>query len=60
MTLDTSFCFLRASGTAEVLTDEAVFMKRGKTITICRFVVWEEEKEKTLAEGEFSLSCLDE
>ena len=60
VTLDTSFRFLRNSMNAEILEAEAVFIKRGKTITMCRSVIREQGKEKALAEGEFSFYCLNE
>ena len=60
VTLDTSFRFLRNSMNAEILEAEAVFIKRGKTITMCRSVIREQGREKALAEGEFSFYCLNE
>lgn len=59
VTVDSSFRFLRNSMTAETLEAEAVFIKRGKTITMCRSVVREKGKDKALAEGEFSFCSLD-
>ncbi len=58
VTLDSSFRFLRNSMSAEVLEAEAVFIKRGKTITMCRSFVREQGSDKVLAEGEFSFYCL--
>ena len=58
-TLDTSFRFLRGSMTDGVVEAEAVYIKRGKTITMCRAFVREPGSDKNLAEGEFSFYRLD-
>lgn len=60
VTLDCSFRYLRGSTGQRELLAEAVFVKRGKTIAICRSTVREEGSDKILAEGEFSFFCLEE
>ena len=59
VTLDTSFRFLRGSMTEGVLEAEAVYIKRGRNITMCRSFVREQGSDKTLAEGEFSFYCME-
>lgn len=60
VTLDSSFRFLRNSMNAEYLEAEAKFIKRGRTITMCRTVIYEPEHRTVLAEGEFSFYCLNQ
>ena len=54
VTLDTSFRYLRNSTTDGIIEAEAVFIKRGRTITMCRVYVREQGSDKNLAEGEFN------
>lgn len=54
VTLDTSFRYLRNSNTDGIIEAEAVFIKRGRTITMCRVYVREQGSDKNLAEGEFN------
>jgi len=45
---------LRNSTTDGIIEAEAVYIKRGRTITMCRAYVREQGSDKNLAEGEFS------
>ncbi len=60
VTLDTTFRYLRSSSTDGILEAEAVYIKRGRTITMCRAYVREQGNNKNLAEGEFSFYCVPE
>ncbi len=60
VTLDTTFRYLRNSTTDGVVEAEAVYIKRGRTITMCRAFVREQGSDKNLAEGEFSFYCVGE
>ena len=57
VTLDTTFRYLRHSATDGIIEAEAVYIKRGRTITMCRAYVREQGSDKNLAEGEFSFYC---
>lgn len=57
VTLDTTFRYLRNSATDGIIEAEAVYIKRGRTITMCRAYVREQGSDKNLAEGEFSFYC---
>lgn len=57
VTLDTTFRYLRNSVTDGIIEAEAVYIKRGRTITMCRAYVREQGSDKNLAEGEFSFYC---
>ena len=54
VTLDSSFRYLRNSNTDGIIEAEAVFIKQGRTITMCRVYVREQGSDKNLAEGEFN------
>ena len=54
VTLDTTFRYLRNSSTDGVVEAEAVYIKRGRNITMCRVFVREQGSDKNLAEGEFN------
>ncbi len=60
VTLDTTFRYLRNSTTDGVIEAEAVYIKRGRTVTMCRAYVREQGSDKNLAEGEFSFYCVAE
>lgn len=60
VTLDTTFRYLRNSKTDGIVEAEAVYIKRGRTITMCRAFVREQGSDKNLAEGEFSFYCVGE
>ncbi len=60
VTLDTTFRYLRNSTTDGVIEAEAVYIKRGRTITMCRAYVREQGSDRNLAEGEFSFYCVGE
>lgn len=60
VTLDTTFRYLRNSTSDGVIEAEAVYIKRGRTITMCRAYVREQGSDKNLAEGEFSFYCMGE
>jgi len=59
VTLDTTFRYLRNSATDGIVEAEAVYIKRGRTITMCRAFVREQGSDKNLAEGEFSFYCTE-
>ena len=54
VTLDTTFRYLRNSSTDGIVEAEAVYIKRGRNITMCRVFVREQGSDKNLAEGEFN------
>ena len=60
VTLDTTFRYLRNSSTDGIVEAEAVYIKRGRTITMIRAYVREQESSKNLAEGEFSFYSMAE
>ena len=60
VTLDTTFRYLRNSTTDGVIEAEAVYIKRGRTVTMCRAYVREQGSDMNLAEGEFSFYCVAE
>ncbi len=54
VTLDVSFRYLRASVGERELQAEAVWIRRGRSVAVCRALIREKGSEKALAEGEFS------
>ena len=60
VTLDTTFRYLRNSATDGIVEAEAVYIKRGRTITMIRAFVREQGSNKNLAEGEFSFYGMSE
>ena len=60
VTLDTTFRYLRNSSTDGIVEAEAVYIKRGRTITMIRAYVREQGSSKNLAEGEFSFYSMAE
>ena len=60
VTLDTTFRYLRNSVTDGIIEAEAVYIKRGRTITMCRAYVREQGSKKNLEEGEFNFYCVGE
>ena len=60
VTLDCSFRYLRAAMGQRDLIGEAVFVKRGKTIAVCRSLIREDGSDRILAEGEYSFFRAEE
>ncbi len=59
--------FMRHNGIRVIFLDgeralqaEAVWIRRGRSVAVCRALIREKGSEKALAEGEFSFFCLDD
>lgn len=59
VTVNSSFQFLRGAAQPEELCADAVILKRGRMLCICRSSVRETGKEAILAEGEFTFYTVD-
>ena len=55
---DSSFRFLRAAGKTDRITAQAVIIKRGRSLSVCRAEIFDPLSGKLLAEGEYQFAAV--
>lgn len=59
VTVNSSFQFLRGASQAKELYADAVALKRGRKLCICRASVRQDDRDDVLAEGEFTFYTVE-